>query len=437
MKIGMKKTKPAVTVRVWGALFAWALLLGSCPDPTLGKDDPGPPPPNPADQLARAVYGGLGPGGEWVSLAFQSGGRVSAVFSGDTPAQAWTYAYGNNRSGSIDGDGSPGAFTLSEDDGVLSFANYGGRGLTIALSRLRSSDLIAADSPAGLAALPEAGLEGSAWGGSVSQGGWLVIFFKAQGGARGYFSGDTLPQEWPYAYQNRSGSIDGGGPGAFSISASGAFLMFNAYPGAADTFKRYYQEGTPWTISGVRISPEAATAVPGGEALFTAAVQGTGGFPQGLVWSLAGADSPHTRIENGKLTVAEDEGPGSFTVRAAASAAPDRYATAAVVIAAPSSYLPSLLGTVWVWNSGWGNRTITFDKPDTCVFVDDLSAYYQEEGRIYTYTDTWTYDSATGRGNITGGFSPGKFQLLKDNTIMHFISFSVYGHGADFTREDR
>jgi hypothetical protein len=103
-------------------------------------------------------------------------------------------------------------------------------------------------------------------------------------------------------------------------------------------------------------------------------------------------------------------------------------------------YPKTLRGLVYIWFGGWGNRTITFDNETTCTFVDDLREYYNEPDnpdRVYTYTDNWTYSNETGRGNITGGFSPGRFQLMNSNKTMHFLSFSVYGHGADFTRREK
>jgi hypothetical protein len=101
----------------------------------------------------------------------------------------------------------------------------------------------------------------------------------------------------------------------------------------------------------------------------------------------------------------------------------------------------TLLGTEWRWFGGWGDRTIIFDEAATCLFRDDLTRYlgdnpgvdYDKDYVVKEYRDNWTYDPKTGRGNIWGGFSPGKFQLTEDKKTMHFISFSVYGHGADFT----
>lgn len=105
----------------------------------------------------------------------------------------------------------------------------------------------------------------------------------------------------------------------------------------------------------------------------------------------------------------------------------------------------TLKGLVYIWFGGWGNRTITFHTETstvgttikgTCTFVDDLREYYHSDdpSNIHTFTDNWTYNNANGRGNITGGFSPGRFELRSRNSIMYFLSFSVYGHGATFTR---
>ena len=233
-------------------LLAAILCIGGCAGPVTHDppEEDGRNSQDAAFQLAGAVYGGLGAEGGWFSLAFQTGGRAAAVFSSGASAGEWTYTCETSRSGSIDGGGSPGAFTLSADGAVLTFTSYGGQGGEKRFDRLRTRDMALSPSPAGLAALP-ANLEGSVWGGSTPQAentGWLSLAFKAGGKIICAFSADNSTNEWDYTYNNdRTGTITTGGgwpgPGAFTVSEDGNTLTFSNYGGhgSAKTFTRYHQ----------------------------------------------------------------------------------------------------------------------------------------------------------------------------------------------------
>ncbi|MDR2500368.1 MAG: hypothetical protein LBD37_04730 [Treponema sp.] len=235
-------------------LLAAILCIGGCAGPVTHDppEEDGKNSQDAASRLVHAVYGGLGAAGEWVSLAFQTEGRVSAAFSSGGPAKEWTYACQNSRSGSIDGAGSPGAFTLSEDGAALAFANFNGQGGEKRFDRLRKSDLTPSPSPAGLAALP-ANLEGSVWGGGTPQAensGYLVLAFKAGMKAAWFFSVDAAAGEWDYTCANNAGAVTAGTgwpPGAFTIDGGGNTLTFTSYGGHAGEkiFFRYYQAEVP------------------------------------------------------------------------------------------------------------------------------------------------------------------------------------------------
>jgi alpha-tubulin suppressor-like RCC1 family protein len=342
----MKKTKPAFAARLGAAIFACALLVMGCPSPADSDSPPPPPGPEPAAQLENTVYGGLNPGGAWVNVSFKADGKVICSFSNDNSTNEWSYTYQDDRTGAISSGGwSPGAFTLSADGGTLTFTNFGNHGASKTFDRLRKKDLTPSPSPAGLVALPAASLAGSVWGGGTPQKentGWLTLAFKSGMKVVCAFSADNTTNEWDYTYANNAGAITTGsgwaGPGSFTVTGDGGALVFDNYGGhgAAKTFYRYYQEGSVWTISGVSITPESATVQKGQAKDFTAEAQGTGGFPQTIAWSLTGSQAEGTSIDqNGKLTVALDEGAAVLTVRAAATGAPDKYAEAAVTLQDP------------------------------------------------------------------------------------------------------
>lgn len=84
-------------------------------------------------------------------------------------------------------------------------------------------------------------------------------------------------------------------------------------------------------ITGVAVSPETVSVQKGLSQTFTASVTGTGEYDQSVIWSVEGAQSEATQIdENGLLTVGADETAHSLTVRAT-SAADERVSGAASV----------------------------------------------------------------------------------------------------------
>jgi formylglycine-generating enzyme required for sulfatase activity len=89
-------------------------------------------------------------------------------------------------------------------------------------------------------------------------------------------------------------------------------------------------------------------------------------------------------------------------------------------------YPHTLVGLAYYWDSPWGMRIITF--------YDDGFAHFYNYGT--DHFDAYTYNPALGRGEITGTYPAGKFQLRKKNTVMYFEHYKNYGHGAEFYAAD-
>jgi hypothetical protein len=87
------------------------------------------------------------------------------------------------------------------------------------------------------------------------------------------------------------------------------------------------------TVSGVSVSPAAASVIQGRTQTFTAAVTGTGSPAQTVTWSVEGAAVSGTAISaNGVLTVAEGETAKSLTVRAASTVDSGKSGAATVTV---------------------------------------------------------------------------------------------------------
>jgi formylglycine-generating enzyme required for sulfatase activity len=89
-------------------------------------------------------------------------------------------------------------------------------------------------------------------------------------------------------------------------------------------------------------------------------------------------------------------------------------------------YLPTLVGTHWYWDSPWGMREIDFDTDDHALFTDPAEP-------PCLYDVSYTYDPALGRGNISGSYPAGDFQLRNNNKTMFMPQFRHFGHSVEFT----
>ena len=94
----------------------------------------------------------------------------------------------------------------------------------------------------------------------------------------------------------------------------------------------------PATITGVTVTPTAATVEAGGTQEFTAKVEGTGDVSQDVTWSVSGKKSDDTTIsEDGVLTVATDETEKELTVKATAKGDGATSGTATVTVTQPAT----------------------------------------------------------------------------------------------------
>lgn len=96
---------------------------------------------------------------------------------------------------------------------------------------------------------------------------------------------------------------------------------------------KYVAIKVPATVTGVTVTPESASVEVGKTQTFRAEVAGTGEFGTGVVWSVSGANSTGTSIdENGTLTVAADETAQTLTVIAASEFDETKSASATVTV---------------------------------------------------------------------------------------------------------
>lgn len=89
----------------------------------------------------------------------------------------------------------------------------------------------------------------------------------------------------------------------------------------------------PATVESVAVNPAEAELQPGEGLTFGVAVTGTGDFSKEVTWSVAGAVSTDTKIdENGKLEIGADETAQTLTVTVTSAADPAKKAEAVVTV---------------------------------------------------------------------------------------------------------
>lgn len=108
------------------------------------------------------------------------------------------------------------------------------------------------------------------------------------------------------------------------------------------TVSQSIQVNAKVTVTGVLINPSEISLYPGDAKTFGVSVQGTGDPSQSVTWSVEGASSSQTVIdENGRLTVGEDETAGQLTVKAQSAADGSQIGQAAVTVVPKESEEPS------------------------------------------------------------------------------------------------
>lgn len=155
------------------------------------------------------------------------------------------------------------------------------------------------------------------------------------------------------------------------------------------------------TVTQVLINPSQITLYPGEEKTFGVAVQGTGNPSQEAVWSLTGANSSSTVIdENGRLTVGDDETAETVTVKVQSAQDMNQYAEAVVTIAQKPADTPDTetpdAGTP-------DTDTSDTETPDTDTPNTDASG--EDTGSV-SFAETELKDQDTGltvKGELSQG----------------------------------
>ena len=97
----------------------------------------------------------------------------------------------------------------------------------------------------------------------------------------------------------------------------------------------YFTPDPEPTVTGVTVSPDAATVERGGNQDFTATVSGTDNPPQTVTWAVEGGGSGTSISATGRLSVSADETAASLTVRATSTFDATKSGTAIVTVTAP------------------------------------------------------------------------------------------------------
>lgn len=91
-------------------------------------------------------------------------------------------------------------------------------------------------------------------------------------------------------------------------------------------------------VTNVTIDPTSGELMQGLDMTFTATVEGNGDPSQDITWTVEGAFSDSTKIEDGVLTIAEDETATTLTVRAASSYDSSKYDEATITVIARGDF---------------------------------------------------------------------------------------------------
>ncbi|WP_286155023.1 S-layer homology domain-containing protein, partial [Bacillus sp. FJAT-27264] len=91
-------------------------------------------------------------------------------------------------------------------------------------------------------------------------------------------------------------------------------------------------------VNSVTVSPSTASILPGGSKQLTAAVDVVGGAATTVTWSSSDASNKVAVDNTGKVTVAANAAPGSYTITATSTADATKKASAAITVTAALSY---------------------------------------------------------------------------------------------------
>lgn len=215
-------------------------------------------------------------------------------------------------------------------------------------------------------------------------------------------------------------------------------------------------------VSGVSVTPSAATVEKGSTQQFNAVVSGTGDYDQSVTWSVEDAESASTTIStSGLLSVGADETATTLTVRATSTADDSKSGTAAVTVTEGTAPEPAAVTTIagyggsidqttftatadegfvidqlWVdgeeVSAASGQTTYTSDDPQSSVFV--TFAYTVEVETPANGTLTVTRSGAS----LTSGslVHPGDELTLTATPASGYTLASLSVNGANVTPAD-
>lgn len=106
---------------------------------------------------------------------------------------------------------------------------------------------------------------------------------------------------------------------ALSVGTTSVKISY-VYEGVTKTVEQKITVNVKNSVTSIAVSPEKVELNPGESYTFGAQVIGTGNLTKKVVWSIEGAQTTATKIdENGRLQVSEDESADKLTVRATAT----------------------------------------------------------------------------------------------------------------------
>ena len=178
------------------------------------------------------------------------------------------------------------------------------------------------------------------------------------------------------------------------------------------------------TVTGVLLNPSEIELYPGDVKTFGVSVQGTGNPSQAVTWSVEGASSSQTVIdENGRLTVGEDETAGQLTVKAQATADAAQVGQAAVTVAQKESGEPGAVtdepaeGGEPTAPEGTDGEYTSTDLKDETAGVSVNGAFSADASFTVTSVGAETEEYQTLVKEAEGKTILGVYELTLDGTV--------------------
>ena len=166
------------------------------------------------------------------------------------------------------------------------------------------------------------------------------------------------------------------------------------------------EEGEP-TVTGVFVTPDHVSVRQGETYQFTSEVSGTNDPSQEVTWSLEGAEADSS-IDDGLLTVAEDETAETLTVLATSAEDPSQHGTATVTVLPAQSGEPRTVESFSPLSSSQKNRRVPKGTSLSALNLPErLKAVVDGEENVWVDVTEWVSEVPY-QPNVTGvyHFSP-------------------------------